>query len=1122
MPKIIDNIDFFLTKELNENLNVSKRVDCCVGYFNLRGWREIADNIDQLTGEVVVENEIEYKRYCRLLVGMQKPPDDILRDFFYKTDEIKIDNKQINILKKRLAEDFKKQLTIGTPSETDEIYLRKLSQQIKDGKVVVKLFLKHTLHAKLYLAYSNDKRLPIVSFLGSSNLTFAGLSHQGELNVDVLDQDASKKLSGWFYDRWLDRGCIDISNELIEIIDNSWASEKPVLPYHIYLKIAYNLSQEARAGLSEFRISKKFQEELLPFQQNAVKIAAHHLNKRGGVLIGDVVGLGKTITATAVAKIFQDDFYYKTLIICPPNLKSMWDEYRLKYDLSAKIISLGEVQTILPEEKRFKLVIIDESHNLRNSNGKRYRAVKEYLTENESKVILLSATPYNKSFQDIANQLGLFIPEDFDLGISPENYVAELGGAVKFTAKHTETFIRSIKAFEKSQYADDWRELLRFYMVRRTRSFIKNNYAEIDPTNNRRFLTFANGSRSYFPDRIPKKVEYDFNPNDETDQYAKLYSSKVVDIINDLCLPRYGLGNFINEKPSVKPSKEEIIILDNLSRAGKRLMGFCRTNLFKRLESSGYSFLLSISRHILRNYIFIYAIENDLPFPIGKQISGFLDEFIEDMDTDEDGDKIGLILTKKGYLEKAEEVYNLFETPKFKKQFDWIKSQFFQNKLKKILEEDSISLLKILKIGKDWNPSEDRQLNALHKLISVKHKNEKVLVFTQFADTARYLNQHLKSRGITNIDCATGDVENPTALAHRFSPSSNNKSDIIKGSSELRVLISTDVLSEGQNLQDAHLVLNYDLPWAIIRLIQRAGRVDRIGQKAEKIICYSFLPEDGIEQIINLRKRLTSRIKDNSEVVGSDETFFDGDPINLQEIYSEKNGILDEEESDVDVDLASYAFQIWKNATDANPSLKKIIPDMPNVVYSTKKNIAETIKEGAIIYSKTSDDNDILTWVNKMGEIVTQSQFTILKAVECNIETPQVAKLDNHHELVKTAIEHIRLEEKNTIGTLGKKTSIKHRVFTRLEELSKDNENTLFSSDNLKKSLDDIYKYPLREYAREALGRQLKFGIEDDDLASLVVSLHEEGKLCIINEEKFEYNEPQVICSLGLSNQNLL
>src|SRR5205085_11089147 len=135
------------------------------------------------------------------------------------------------------------------------------------------------------------------------------------------------------------------------------------------------------------------------------------------------------------------------------------------------------------------------------------------------------------------------------------------------------------------------------------------------------------------------------------------------------------------------------------------------------------------------------------------------------------------------------------------------------------------------------------------------------------------LNEQLNKRGLKQVECVTGDTESPTDSAHRFSPQSNDKTGISGTDKEIRVLISTDVLSEGQNLQDAHIILNYDLPWAIIRLIQRAGRVDRIGQKAEQILCYSFLPEDGIEQIINLRRTLTTRIKENAEVVGSDETF---------------------------------------------------------------------------------------------------------------------------------------------------------------------------------------------------------------------------------------------------------
>jgi superfamily II DNA or RNA helicase len=1121
MPIIYDNIEKNLTTGLNGTLELSNRTDFCVGYFNLRGWKEVADKIELLAGADVVEGNESFLRYCRLLVGMQKMPEEILRESFAFDRDRLIDQAEVVKLKKRLAQEFKDQLTIGTPSEIDEVGLRKLSDQMKKKKVVVKLHLKFPLHAKLYIAYRADNWTTIKSFLGSSNLTLAGLSRQGELNVDVDDPTANEKLVSWFNDRWNDRWCIDITQELIEIIDNSWATDKTIFPFHVYLKMAYHLSREARAGMSEFKLPNVFQQELMEFQQKAVLVAAHHLHKRDGVVIGDVVGLGKTITATALAKLFEEDFFLETLIICPKNITDMWEGYCHKYQLRAKVISISRVQSILPNLRRFRLVIIDESHNLRNDQGRRYRAIKSYLEENESKVVLLSATPYNKSYLDLSNQLRLFIPDDKDIGVSPEKYIESIGGQIQFTSKHTETFIRSIKAFEKSEFSDDWRELMRQYLVRRTRSFIKDNYAETDPENGRKYLTFADGRRSYFPDRIPKKVEYPFDPNDPKDQYAKLYTPSIVDTINQLELPRYGLGNFLVDHPLVKPTKEELVIMDNLSRAGKRLMGFCRTNLFKRLESSGYSFLLSLSRHVLRNYLFIYASQNHLPLPIGKNISHELDEFIEDDDLDrtgEDKNHLNLILREEVYLRKAEELYNLFKGDCYCKQFDWIRSELFQPDLPKTLIDDSREIIKILKIGKDWNPDEDRQLNALYKLITVTHKKEKVLIFTQYADTAYYLSEHLKKRGLHRLESVTGDYENPTDFAVRFSPISNEKPHVAGTDQEIRVLISTDVLSEGQNLQDAHIILNYDLPWAIIRLIQRAGRVDRIGQKSDKIICYSFLPEDGIEKIIKLRKRLTDRIKENAEVVGADETFFDGDPINVEDLYNEKSGLLDEEDDDTEVDLSSYAYQIWKNAVDADPALSKIIPDMPNVVYSTKRNDFEPDKQGVVVYSRTAEDNDVLTWVDKKGNIITQSQYTILKASQCLPDTLPQHKLPNHHELVRKGMEFIKEDEKNFGGALGKKAGVKYRVYMRLDRYCKEYEGTLWVTDQLKRSIDDIYKYPMRESARDTLNRQLKAGISDEQLADLVVSLREEDKLCIVNEDEIANKEPQIICSLGLTN----
>jgi hypothetical protein len=641
MPKIYDNIENHLIQGLNDTLDVSRRSDFCVGYFNLRGWKQVADKINSLKGGD--ENS------CRLLIGMQKPPMEIIRDYFSKTDQGIIDNKTASAIKKKLAQEFRDQLTIGIPTEEDEIGLRKLSQQIKDKKVAVKLFLRYQLHAKLYLLFRNDKISPVIGYLGSSNLTLAGLLKQGELNVDVLEQDAAVKLAKWFNDRWNDQWCIDISKELIEIIDNSWAADKLYLPYHIYLKIAYHLSREARAGLTEFKIPKLLQEKLLNFQQKAVSIAAHYLNKRDGVLIGDVVGLGKTLTATALAKIFEEDFFLETLILCPKNLQNMWEDYAHNYQLRAKVLPITQVQSALPKLRRYRLIIIDESHNLRNREGKRYRAIQEYVQLNDSKVILLTATPYNKTYLDLSNQLRLFIPEDKDLGISPERFIENIGGRVQFMSRYQYS-ATTLPSFEKSDFADDWRELMRLYMVRRPRSFIKQHYAETDTDTGRKYLLFSDGTRSYFPDRIPKKVEYEFKPDDPNDQYARLYSDSVVDIINGLNLPRYGLANYLDEKTTLKPTREEDIIKENLSRAGKRLMGFCRTNLFKRLESSGYSFLLSLSRHILRNYVYVYAIENNLPLPIGTQEANVFDDFIEDADADDSGDNsIKLLLNEEDY-----------------------------------------------------------------------------------------------------------------------------------------------------------------------------------------------------------------------------------------------------------------------------------------------------------------------------------------------------------------------------------------------------------------------------------------------------------------------------------------
>jgi hypothetical protein len=379
------------------------------------------------------------------------------------------------------------------------------------------------------------------------------------------------------------------------------------------------------------------------------------------------------------------------------------------------------------------------------------------------------------------------------------------------------------------------------------------------------------------------------------------------------------------------------------------------------------------------------------------------------------------------------------------------------------------------------------------------------------------LNHQLTVAGIKRTAAATGDSENVTDLAYRFSPQSNKKT--IAPDQELRVLVATDVLSEGQNLQDAFIIVNFDLPWTIIRLIQRAGRVDRIGQKSDKILCYSFLPADGIETIIRLRAKVRARLHANSEVVGTDESFFDDDRHNkaVTDLYHEKAGLLDGEE-DSEVDLVSFAYQIWQDAISNDPSLKKTIEDMPNVVYTAKRHEhAEPSTQGALVYLKTASGTDSLAWVDAQGKRVTDSPFRILKAAECDPSTPAVPRLSNHHALVEGAVKELAAEEKIVGGGLGSATGARYRTYERLKRYTLAVKGTLFDTLPLQRTLEDVYKYPLRSAATDILNRHIKTDCTDQTLAELAMGLRETGRLSIVEGDEDQETLAQIICSLGLA-----
>lgn len=689
--------------------------------------------------------------------------------------------------------------------------------------------------------------------------------------------------------------------------------------------------------------------------------------------------------------------------------------------------------------------------------------------------------------------------------------------------------------------------------LRRTRSFVKQHYASTDCSmcgsevlpsepacpmcrqprleEDRRYLRFSDGSKSFFPLRIPRTVTFTTSKPD--DPYARLYADEVVAAIGGLHLPRYGLGGYVRPNPKEAPTPAERRELDNLSRAGRRLMGFCRTNLFKRLESSGEAFIRSIERHALRNLIFVHAIEHGLDLPIGPQDAEMLDTDIFDEDRDLDpslvdddalseqaeGDPID-VDTAEGVRSEtmmraaAAHIYALYRT-QYARRFRWLRPSLFRPALKKHLLEDADAIIAVLnQIGR-WRPEEDIKLTRLEQLLEEHHPREKVLVFSQFADTIRYLERGLRARGITSVAAVTGTTDDPTALAHRFSPCSNEK-DIPPGR-ELRILLATDVLSEGQNLQDAHVVVNFDLPWALIRLVQRAGRVDRIGQAADEILCYSFLPAEGVEKIIRLRERVRQRLQENAEVVGSDEQFFEDSDVltDLQDLYNEKAGLLDDDESG-DVDLPSLAFGIWQSAIRQDPRLKRLIEELPEVVYSTKPHSPTDVgPEGVLVYVRTAQGADAMAWLNRAGQSVTESPLAILKAAECEPDTPALERHADHHHLVHEGVGLVQREGRRIGGQLGRKTGARYRTYERLKDFL--HGNPLFATDALKRAFQALHEHPLAETAKDTLNRQLRANISDEGLAELVVSLHDEERLVVAHEDNAD-GEPQIICSLGLKH----
>ncbi len=1095
MPRIFDNLaaETQLGLALRTHFTDSyTNVDVATGYLDLRGWSHLGDVME---GKAYESGSAPV---ARVLVGMVAPSEsqailDSLQSELSDDgpgESIHDSSKALD-QKERLVRHLRTQLMRGLPTKSGQETLRLMKRQLESGRVEIRVFTRRPLHGKTYILRGGGGPVPLWSYVGSSNFTGAGLFNNLELNIDVAEQDANAKLAQWFEDRWNDKYSLVITKEIIELIEESWSGEEQATPFEVYLKVCHALSQDARDGLG-YVLPKSMQDLLLDYQVTAVRTLARRIVRRGGTMLGDVVGLGKTLTAVATALMLQAAEDYSTLVLCPKNLETMWQEHLDAYGVEgARVVPYSMADRILPDLKLFKLVICDESHNLRNDTTKAHEAIRDYVRRNSSKVLLLTATPYNLAFADVANQLALYIDEDEDLGIVPSAAMAKDPSLADKVDGKTNT----LEAFKRSEEADDWRRLMSDHLVRRTRSFIKKSARKKavtlpdGTTQMREYLQFADGTEFFFPTRIPHPLTHAFGIDDPA---SMMEDDTTLDAIARLTLPRYRLSDY--EDPRAPKTDADKKYLDDIRSGRGNVSGFVRVGLFKRLSSSGNSFILSLQRQRARNELFLYAIDNKLQVPLGT----FTDRQITISDEDlESEEPLGGSMASR-YQELRD------SAPAKTK---WLNSTVFKSTLRHDLLKDNELIGTLLTRFGSWDSTRDSKVNALIDLLRGDHEGKKVLVFSEYKDTATYVAAALEEAGIDNVGLATGDSIDPSDLARRFSPRSNrlpgqSVESVKPPEDPIDVLIATDVLSEGQNLQDSHVIVNYDLPWAIIRLIQRAGRVDRVGQESDTVHVY-LITHDKVEQQIHLRRRIRARLTAAAEAFGSDEQFFGtDDEVKLLHDFYDGRLSDDDDDGEGEADAVSEAWLAWSNAQDSHPSVTKRVLSLPDLIHSTRDRYARESTGGVACFVRTESGIDAFAMSDSHGSERLLTPAEALRIFEAEPTTPTARLRDDHFDLEAQLVRGPLTVEARAAGNLR---GVRKRIWERF--------GGTFYAEQAEDALNALHERPLTNHATNQLSIALRNKYADQDILDLLDRLNREDRLVIGSSES---DELRIVCSIGV------
>lgn len=1002
MGTFITNDNKLLGEVINNFLPSSKSIDILVGYFFFSGFNILENGLDNKQVRILVGMDVDItaKKYIREIYSFEpqnKSNQDVKEDFY--NTFVKVFNE-----------------TDYFDNEESEKSFKIFLQKICEGSLEIRK-TKDPCHAKMYIfnysqQYSNNGETKGLVIMGSSNLSYQGLKGRTEINAKFYNENDVREANEIFENLW-DKSVAIVDKDTLKefeekVIKNIWY-DKMYSPYQMYIRVLaeyFDIEDKKRKIKTPQIINNNYQD--FKYQTDAIHLALRSIENHNGVIISDVVGLGKSIIASAIA--YNLDLY--TIIICPPHLKDSWELYCREFNFNGHVFTSGSIDHAVDVMKNSKskdeyLVIVDEAHRYRNDMTKDYSDLHQLCLGN--KVILLTATPFNNNPNDIYSLLKLFQLPDHstlktvnNLGATFRNIINEYQTLNKEDRQgnlNKEDKEKNIQLLSKQI-----RSIIAPVCIRRSRldllnipeyrEDLKNQNIEIILSSDPVIMEFDLGKLSKLYISTLKKIDYDSeNKSDNNGKYKAA---------------RYNPANYIKEesKGELKKyfEKELGLDFDFLLVRQRNISKFMRRLLVRRFESSVNAFKTSLESILSSNENILSWIEHRNKVPIYKQ--GDLPN-LDEWETETDAE-----------LEEKLDSYR-------EKGFYEIDMKYINEYFIKDIQED----IKILtNIKKQWFPKDkiqdDPKLKEFKNILKFKLQEDpdrKIIVFSEFTDTVNYLAKELMEENLPIMKFTSADAKPSIRQQIRENfdagiPKENQKDDF-------KILIATDAISEGYNLHRAGAIFNYDIPYNPTRVIQRVGRINRINKKVfDKLYIYNYFPTDIGEQQTRTKAITTLKMKMIHLIMGEDAKVLTKDE-ELQNFF----------EQIYKTQFASSEQQSWDTKYRQFLSSVRDTKDYENAMQlplrvRTAKISNDKNSQGVIVFGKKGDDFVFKYAKNSLHvpeDITPEDAFKLL---ECDPQTPIKPISKDFHPIYNNIKQDMFNSSINSIGNNDNKNAEIYKI----------------------------------------------------------------------------------------------